>query len=188
MSEATPVQVRVLDYEMGNLRSVVRAFKAAGADVEVTTRVEGDHLVLPGVGAFAEAVRHLGPRMDALREHARQGHALLGICLGMQLLFERSHEHGLTEGLGLFEGEVQPLPDGVIVPNMGWHRLNGLGNHFAYFAHSFGVRSAPGTLATIEHGVSLVAAVKKKRVWGYQFHPEKSGPAGIAMLREWLSC
>jgi glutamine amidotransferase len=180
--------VRVLDYEMGNLRSVVRALKAAGADVEVTPDVGPGHLVLPGVGAFAEAVRHLGPRMDSLRKHAQEGQPLLGICLGMQLLFERSHEHGLTQGLGLFKGDVEPLPSDVTVPNMGWHRLNGLNGQYAYFAHSFGVRSSPDALATIDRGGNWVAAVRRERVWGYQFHPEKSGPAGIAMIQEWLAC
>jgi imidazole glycerol-phosphate synthase subunit HisH len=181
-------RVRVLDYEMGNLRSVVRALRAAGADVELSAEVGGDRLVLPGVGAFAEAVRRLGARVEGLKTYARRGAPLLGICLGMQLLFERSHEHGLNNGLGLFEGDVEPLPPHVTVPNMGWHRLEGLGSPYAYFAHSYGVRSSPHATATILHGEPWVAAVRRERIWGFQFHPEKSGPAGIQLLREWLAC
>jgi imidazole glycerol-phosphate synthase subunit HisH len=181
-------RVRVLDYDMGNLRSVVRAFKVAGADVEVSSEVGGERLVLPGVGAFAEAMRRLGPRAADLRAYLATGKPLLGICLGMQLLFEKSHEHGLTDGLGYFHGEVEPLPSDVIVPNMGWHRLEGLGAPYAYFAHSFGVRRSPESVASIDHGGSWVAAVQRGRVWGMQFHPEKSGPAGIALLEAWLRC
>lgn len=177
--------VRVLDYGMGNLRSVQRALEAVGATVEVTTEVGGEALVLPGVGAFAEAVRRLGPRMDALRRYDGR---LLGICLGMQLMFERSHEHGVTEGLGLFEGEVVPIPEAqVTVPNMGWHMLDGLGNPFVYFAHSFAVARSKHTTATIQHGQSWVAAVQRAHVTGFQFHPEKSGKAGLKLLHRWVN-
>jgi imidazole glycerol-phosphate synthase subunit HisH len=190
MSEdvSTPRRVRVLDYEMGNLRSVCRALVAAGADVEVSCEVGGDFLVLPGVGAFAEAARRLAPHWSALVSHLDAGKPLLGICLGMQLLFERSHEHGHTSGLSYFAGDVIPLSNAVTVPNMGWHRLDGLGNPYAYFAHSYGIAACTDTVATIDHGGRWVAAVRRGPVWGYQFHPEKSGPVGIALIREWLQC
>ncbi|HZH02819.1 MAG TPA: imidazole glycerol phosphate synthase subunit HisH [Myxococcaceae bacterium] len=183
-----PRRVRLLDYGMGNLRSVTRALQAAGADVEVTQEVGGDWLVLPGQGAFDEAARRLTPYWEALQAYARSGKPLLGICVGMQLLFERSYEHGTTPGLGIFPGEVVPIPTGVTVPNMGWHRLQGLGNPFAYFAHSYAVPAFADAIATIEHGGQWTAAVKRGPQWGFQFHPEKSGAAGIRLVEEWLKC
>jgi glutamine amidotransferase len=104
----------------------------------------------------------------------------------MQLLFSRSFEHGQTEGLGVFQGDVVALTKAATVPNMGWHQLQGLGNPYVYFAHSFGVVSCPDTVATIEHGGSWVAAVRRGPVLGLQFHPEKSGRAGIRLLEDWL--
>ena len=180
--------VRVLDYGAGNLRSIQRAFEAAGATVEVSPEVGGDRLVLPGVGAFADAAVRLRPQWTALQAWLSSGRPLLGICLGMQLLIERSHEHGLTEGLGYFQGEVTRLPETVTVPDMGWHRLEGLGNPFVYLAHSYAVRACPDAVATLEHGGHWVAAARRGRVWGYQFHPEKSAEAGIRLLEEWLAC
>jgi glutamine amidotransferase len=181
-------KVTLLDYGIGNLRSLRRAFETAGAEVQISTRVEGDRLILPGVGAFAEARQRLEPCWNDLRTWLREGRPLLGICLGMQLLFEKSHEHGVTEGLGHFQGEVVRLPDTVTVPNMGWHKLEGLGAPFVYLAHSFGVARCPDAVATLDHGGQWVAAVRRGRVWGYQFHPEKSGGAGISLLAEWLKC
>jgi imidazole glycerol-phosphate synthase subunit HisH len=180
--------VRVLDYGIGNLRSVCRALEAAGATVELSTEVGGERLVVPGVGAFADGARRLSPVWSKLQEYLASGRPVLGICVGMQLLFERGHEHGITAGLGHFPGEVVQLPETEIVPNMGWHQLEGLGRPFVYLAHSYGVRECPDAVATIEHGGRWVAAVRRGRVWGYQFHPEKSGSAGIALLAEWLRC
>src|SRR5262249_16711254 len=114
--------------------------------------VGGDRLVLPGVGAFAEAARRLAPEWEPLKRFLESGRPLLGICLGMQLLFERSYEHGNTLGLGYFRGEVLAIPPTVTVPNMGWHQLCGLGNPYVYFAHSFAVADAPDCVATIDHG------------------------------------
>jgi glutamine amidotransferase len=181
-------KVRVLDYGIGNLRSVCRALQAAGAEVELSAHVGGERLVVPGVGAFAEGAQRLEPERAALSEFLQTGKPVLGVCLGMQLLFERGHEHGLTEGLGYFRGDVVALPEDVTVPNMGWHRLEGLGNPFVYLAHSYGVPESPDAVATLEHGRKWVAAVRRGPVWGYQFHPEKSGAAGIGLLREWLAC
>jgi glutamine amidotransferase len=182
MSEA----VRVLDYGVGNLRSVVRGFEAAGASVTLSTDLGDGRLVLPGVGAFAPAMNRLERHAEGLSAHVRAGRPLIGICLGMQLLFSRSFEHGQTEGLGIFQGDVVALTNAATVPNMGWHQLQGLGNPYAYFAHSFGVASCPDTVATIEHGGCWVAAVRRGPVLGLQFHPEKSGRAGIRLLEDWL--
>jgi glutamine amidotransferase len=185
-------RVRLLDYGAGNLRSVHRALEAAGATVEIAGSVGGDRILLPGVGAFGEARRRLAAHWDDLLAWTRADKPLLGICLGMQLLFERSYEHGEHEGLGIFKGEVAPLPDDVTVPHMGWQQLSGLGDPAVYFAHSFGVRApttggTPDVIATVEHGARFVAAARRGNVWGYQFHPEKSGPAGIDLLRRWLT-
>ena len=183
-------KVRILDFEMGNIRSVARAFAEAGAEVEVSSDIGDGRLVLPGVGAFAEATRRLQPKWDALKEHLSSGRPLLGICLGMQLLFDRSHEHGENVGLGYFRGAVVAIPPKVTVPNMGWHQLAGMDNPFVYFAHSFAVAADANSdaIATIEHGGHWVAASCRGAVTGYQFHPEKSGPAGISLLRKWLAC
>jgi glutamine amidotransferase len=104
----------------------------------------------------------------------------------MQLLFSQSFEHGQTAGLGLLEGDVVPLTDAATVPNMGWHQLRGLGDPFVYFAHSFGVASSNDAIATIDHGGTWVAAVRRGSVLGFQFHPEKSGRSGIRLLEDWL--
>jgi len=203
-------RVRLLDYGAGNLRSVHKALEAAGAEVEIAGSVGGERILLPGVGAFGEARRRLAPHWDDLQAWVRADKPLLGICLGMQLLFEQSHEHGTHDGLGVFPGDIVPLPTDVTVPHMGWQKLSGLGDPAVYFAHSFGAHaplglsqashraasSSSGTdarvgapaelLASVEHGTKLVAAVRRGNVWGFQFHPEKSGPAGIDLLRHWL--
>lgn len=183
-----PNRVVVLDYGLGNLRSVQRALEAAGASIELSTQVKGDRLVLPGVGAFAQAVQRLQTQWGHLQQYLASGRPLLGICLGMQLLFERGYEHGDNRGLEFFRGEVTSLPRTVTVPNMGWHQLAGLGNPFVYFAHSYAVASCPDAAATFDHGGSWVAVAKRGPVWGFQFHPEKSGDAGIQLLRDWLQC
>jgi glutamine amidotransferase len=195
MSEGTSSpRVLLLDYGAGNLRSVRRALERAGAVVEVTSQPPSPHndvrLVVPGVGAFGEARRRLVPVWDDLVAWVRADKPTLGVCLGMQLLFESSEEHGHHEGLGVIPGDVVALDaenHDVTVPNMGWHRLNGEGDPAVYFAHSFGARPGPFTTATVERGGAWSAVVKKGRVTGYQSHPEKSGDDGIAMLRAWLS-
>lgn len=183
------MRVTLLDYGMGNLRSVTRALEAAGADVSRQATVGDGPLVLPGVGAFGRAAENLrGQRWDALREHVARGRPLLGICLGMQLCFESSDEHGEHQGLGFLSGQVRHLGVGITVPNMGWHRLAGLGDPWAYFAHSYGVRQSPDAVAHIDHGGAVVAAARRDNVLGFQFHPEKSGTQGVALIKEWLRC
>lgn len=179
-------RVAVLDYGAGNLRSVQRALERAGAIVEVTSEPGGDALVIPGVGAFGDARRRLEPVWGALSSWVLGGKPTLGICLGFQLLFDASHEHGTHAGLGAFAGVVERLPDAVTVPHMGWQQIAGLGDPAVYFAHSYGVRAGAFSTATVEHGRTWSAAVRKGDVWGFQFHPEKSGDEGIALLARWL--
>ena len=191
------VRVRLLDYGAGNLRSVQRALERAGAEVDVSADVGGEKLVVPGVGAFADARRRLSPVWNDLLAWVHADKPTLGICLGMQLLHARSHEHGVHEGLGVIDGDVVFMKNAEIsstttplssltIPNMGWHRLQGEGDISVYFAHSYGSRPGPYTTAVIDHGGPWSAVVRKGNVSGFQFHPEKSGDDGIALLRDWV--
>jgi glutamine amidotransferase len=199
-------RVVVLDSGSGNLRSVERALARAGADVEVTAdpaaATEADGLVVPGVGAFAACMAGI----DAVRggtvvwERLREGRPVLGICVGMQVMYETGVEHGeRTAGLGVLAGEVVRL-EADVVPHMGWSTveapagsrlLDGLHDERFYFVHSYAARpdasGAPDALVTIaEHGVRFAAAVERGPLSATQFHPEKSGDAGAALLRNWL--
>ncbi len=198
-------RVAVLNYGMGNLRSVEKALERVGAEPMLTADLEAaadaDAVILPGVGAFPRAmarVRELG--MDAfLGDWAEAGRPLLGICLGMQLLFERSTEHGGSDGLGLLGGEVTPLEaPGLKVPHMGWETVRWertsllAGDAEAetpfYFVHSFAPRPADvGDVAgTAEWGERFACAVERGPIWGVQFHPEKSSRAGLALLARFV--
>lgn len=199
-------QITVVDYGMGNLRSASKALEHVGADVVVSGEgaviAAADALVLPGVGAFPEAMRQIEARGLAgpIRERVAAGAPLLGICLGMQLLFEGSQEHGGAEGLGLLEGRVDALrADGLKLPHIGWSpviprrdsalsaSLDTAGEPF-YFVHSFVARPAERHLiATSEHGEEFAAIVGDGHVFGTQFHPEKSSSAGLAMLSSFVS-
>lgn len=189
------MDVLLLDYGMGNLRSVHRALEAAGARVHRAERL-GAHtgrVVLPGVGAFAQACARLraSGAWDDVAAHLAAERPLLGICLGMQLLFESSEEHGHSAGFGAFPGHVAHLSTqgAPTVPNMGWHRLDD--GSWAYFAHSFGVPvpdDAAWVRSRVTHGGRWVAAAERGPIHALQFHPEKSGAGGIARLKEWLAC
>jgi glutamine amidotransferase len=197
--------IAVLDYGMGNLRSVQKALERVGADVEVTREADriraADGLVLPGVGAFPKAmraVRELG--FDQLmREHIEAGRPALGICLGMQLLFESSSELAGADGLGLLEGEVVELDaPGLKVPHIGWNEVTwtngtplaeGLANPAAFYhVHSFAPRPANSddVLGSASYGTEFASVVGRGKVFGVQFHPEKSGPDGLALLRNFV--
>jgi imidazole glycerol-phosphate synthase subunit HisH len=197
--------ISVLDYGMGNLRSVEKALERAGAEVKVTRDADTIRasvgLVLPGVGAFPkamESVRKLG--FDALmREHVDAGKPVLGICLGMQLLFESSPELGGAEGLGLLEGDVAELDaPGLKVPHIGWNEVawtngtpvaQGLSNPAAFYhVHSFAPRPAEAgdVLGRSTYGTEFASVVGRGTVFGVQFHPEKSGPDGLALLRNFV--
>jgi imidazole glycerol-phosphate synthase subunit HisH len=184
------------DYGAGNLRSVESGFARAGAETQISAdpKTIGDAslAVIAGVGNAEAAARELEARglADALRERAAQGRPVLGICLGMQLLFEESEEGG--RGLGVFSGPVRLL-QGPRVPHMGWNTLqvtapsvllDGLDAEDVYFAHSFACAPAERVaVAEVDHGEPVVAAVERGAVAGVQFHPERSGPAGTRILR-----
>jgi glutamine amidotransferase len=194
-------RIAILDYGMGNLRSVEKAFEHVGARAVVTH----DHdeiraaagIVLPGVGAFPKAMQSIrGLALDELiAERLAANVPLLGICLGMQLLFERSVELGGADGLGLLAGEVRPLDaPGLKVPQIGWNAISwrrasrlcqGLPDPCGFYhVHSFAPHPADraDTLATADYGAEFVTAVEREPVYGVQFHPEKSGPAGLRLL------
>jgi len=195
------VKIAVIDYGAGNLRSVARALAGAGAAPQVVEAPEGlrgaQAIVVPGVGAFAPAVRRLAAAglIDALRDAAHRGVPLIGLCLGMQLLYEGSDEGAPAPGLGLLPGRVHRLPDVVKVPHMGWNTLavraaNALFDGLpaaphVYFVHSYVV--APVERATVLaetfHGAWFPAVVRRDHIWGLQFHPEKSSRVGARLLR-----
>jgi len=194
------MRVTVVDLGVGNIPNVLRALHRLGAEVTLATHPEevaqGNVLVLPGVGAAPPAVRALEDRGlgAALREAVSRGAWLLGICLGHQLLFEELQEFGVHRGLGLLPGVVAPMPCDVL-PHIGWARLEAVRPGFStlqgrwfYFVHSFAAYpQEEHLLATAEHrGHRFCAAVRRGRVVGVQFHPEKSGPFGAAFLREFL--
>lgn len=196
--------IAVLDYGVGNLFSLKSSFGVIGAEAVVTADPavirKADRLILPGVGAFADAAEKLRRSgLDrVLKDEAAKGKPLMGICLGMQLLFERSFEYGEHEGLGLLKGEIRPIaehiPQGLKIPQMGW---NGLSikrespllrytreGDFVYFVHSYSaVGCDDSLLAVTEYGAELTACVGKGNVFGCQFHPEKSGNVGLNILR-----
>jgi glutamine amidotransferase len=203
-----PVSIAVVDYGMGNRRSVQKALEHVGAVVTVTgdreRLQEADALVVPGVGAFPAAMRSLRALglVDAICARAAEGVPVLGICLGMQLLFERSVELEPTEGLGLIAGEVSPLQaEGLRVPHIGWNEVmferpspltSGLPQSGAAFYHVHSLAARPrhpeDVVATTTYGETFATIVARHNVFGVQFHPEKSSGHGLRMLRSFVEC
>jgi glutamine amidotransferase len=193
----------IIDYGVGNVRSVTNAFRHIGADIAVSCKPEeiqkAAGLILPGVGASGYAMQKVAPLADLICRQARSGKPLLGICLGYQILFDESREMGTHKCLGLIGGKVIPIPPGRTIPHMGWNFVEpaigmrlfeGMeqGRHFA-FANSFyaAVDDDAAKVATTEYeGVTLTAAVEKGNIFGMQFHPEKSGADGLNMLRNFV--
>ncbi|GHV34309.1 imidazole glycerol phosphate synthase subunit HisH [Clostridia bacterium] len=186
--------IAIIDYGVGNLFSLKSSLNALGFDNIVTCEAQkianSSHVILPGVGAFGDAAEKLRARgLDAaVLDAARRGQPLLGICLGMQLLFEESLEFGTHRGLGLLPGKVIPLRDDVgdktlKIPHMGWNSLENSGA-YVYYVHSFYVPRGACTLDWSKYGDAAVSGVVgRENVRGTQFHPEKSGEAGLKMLK-----
>ena len=197
--------VVIVDYGVGNLFSLVSSFKAIGVDAiasgDKKVIEQAEKIVLPGVGAFEDAANKLfsSGLAEVVIEQAKSGKPLLGICLGMQLLFEKSFEYGEHRGLGLIKGEISPIkgviPSDYKVPHIGWNALkisgekDGLFKYIndgdcVYFVHSYyGENCSDSVIATAEYGADLTAAVAKANVYGCQFHPEKSGEVGLKILK-----
>ena len=197
--------IAIIDYGMGNLRSVQKAFEFLGFEAVITDSpaaiAAADHVVLPGVGAFCDAMERLRQTgLDqAVLQAANSGKPLLGICLGMQMMFEHSEENGYYDGLGLFPGTITKFEDrGLKIPHMGWNTLKTRDcplfdqgdDPCVYFVHSYCMADVSDdfTAASCEYGQTFTAAVCRDNVMATQFHPEKSGEAGLNMLRrfaEW---
>lgn len=199
--------VAIVDYGVGNLFSLKSSFKAIGAEVVITAEKEvlesADRILLPGVGAFEDAAKKLRESglHDVLKQLVAEGKPLMGICLGMQLLFEKSYEYGCHEGLGLIKGSVRPISDvapaDYKIPHIGWNALifkqsSPLFKYIndgdcVYFVHSYYAAECENeVIATTEYGAEITAAVAYKNVFGCQFHPEKSGEAGLNILKAFV--
>lgn len=193
--------VAIIDYGVGNLRSVEKAFAAMDCEAVVSSDDKvlrsAAHLVLPGVGAFGACMKALVARgFDQLvRERIREGTPLLGVCVGMQLLFEESDEFGSTRGLGLVRGRVKRFGDELVVPHVGWNRVNERQSHalfndlpqgaFFYFVHSYYCEPLENQVVVgeTEYGVKYASVVAHENICGVQFHPEKSQESGLRLLR-----
>ena len=195
--------IAIIDYGVGNLFSLVSSLEYIGVESVVTKDEQvirnADKILLPGVGAFADAIRLLRQTglVPLLEEQVASGKPLLGICLGMQLLFERGMEYGDHSGLGFIKGEVCPImddaPQGLKVPHMGWNRLEFKkqsplfkyinDGDYVYFVHSYHAKNSDSVIATSNYGIDLTAAVQNGNVYGAQFHPEKSGDTGLKILK-----
>lgn len=192
--------IAIIDYGMGNLRSVEKALEKVGARVQVTRDPDevrrADKLVLPGVGAFGDAMHNLEKRglVQVIREEVTAGKPFLGICLGLALIFEESDEHGLHQGLGFLPGRVELLPTKLKIPHIGWNQvkfrhesplLAGVpdGSSF-YFVHSYAVvpRLESDILCSTDYGCEFVSAVQRDNIAAFQFHPEKSSSLGLKIL------
>lgn len=190
----------IIDYGLGNLASVSRAFDKAGIECKISNNKEdiinANSLILPGVGAFRDAIKSLKELefIPVIKEQVDKGKKIIGICLGMQLLYEKSYEYGEYEGLGLIEGSVDKLHVDLKVPHMGWNNLKFNTqdpilkyineNDYVYFVHSYYIKSSNTELvAYTDYGVKVPAIVRKNNIFGMQFHPEKSAKVGLNLLK-----
>lgn len=196
--------IAVLDYGIGNLASAHKALVHLGADARLVTDPDDTAgavgVVVPGVGAFGRCTEALGGAgmVDVVHDAVRRGTPVLGICVGFQLLYEGSEEAPSTPGLGILAGTVRALPDGVKRPQMQWNQLHRRGSSsglldglpdepWVYFVHSFAPELTDDVVATCDYGGDVVAAAERGRVWGTQFHPEKSGARGLAILANFVA-
>jgi glutamine amidotransferase len=194
------MKTTLIDSPVANVASIARALRTAGAELDVTrdaTRIANARkLVLPGVGSFIAAMRWLKENGidDAIRDAVQRGASILGVCVGHQLLFDVSHEMGSTPGLGLVRGEVRRYESVLPVPQIGWNRVAAKGPLFEsvedgvfYFVNSYAAIDVPDEIARADYGGPFTAAVQRERVFGVQFHPEKSSAAGLRVLRNFIA-
>lgn len=194
--------ITIIDYKSGNLKSISNGFKKIGVDYKITDDKEiiadSDYLVLPGVGAFGSAMENLKPFEDVIREHVADDKPFLGICLGQQVLMSKSEESPGIRGLDLFKGNVELLPEGVKIPHMGWNQLDvvndspileGIDKEYFYFVHSYHVIPDDDDIiaGTCNYGVDVVASLSQNNLFSTQFHPEKSGKAGLKILKNFVN-
>ena len=193
--------IAILDYGSGNLRSAQRAFETSGREVVITSdyqvALNADGLVVPGVGAFAACMEGLiTVRGDQIvRERIAAARPTLGICVGMQILFSQGLEHGVHPGVGIWDATVEKL-EAPILPHMGWNTVkagagsqlfNGVEEESFYFVHSYAVKNPVGTISTLSnYGEDFLAAVEDGAIAATQFHPEKSGDAGLHLIKNWV--
>ena len=194
------MRVAIIDYGLGNIRSVYNAVRYVGGEPVVAENPNdawGDALIIPGVGAFRDGVMNLSRFLPAIERHLNLKRPILGICLGLQMFFERSEENSKAKGLGIIKGEVVRIKTPYKLPHIGWNLVKvenkecplfrGLEEGFAYFVHSYhAVPKEPVTVATTEYGCKVTAAVWKGNVFGTQFHPERSGEFGLKILENFL--
>jgi glutamine amidotransferase len=200
--EGGHLNVTLIDSPLANIANIARALRAAGAELNITRDPDAianaPKLVLPGVGSFTAAMKWLEEtRIDAAIRRAIANDAfLLGICVGHQVLFDLSSEMGLTRGLGLVRGEVRHFEGVLPVPQIGWNRVQGRGPLFDdipyatpfYFVNSYAARGADDEIASADYNGPFTAAVQRERIFGVQFHPEKSSAAGLRVLRNFVAC
>ncbi len=194
--------ITIIDYKSGNLKSISNGFKKIGCDVEITNSIEkiadSDYLVLPGVGAFGSAMENLLEFKKVIHEHVDSDKPFLGICLGQQVLMSSSEESPNTEGLKLFDGQVKYLPEGLKIPHMGWNKLKvvkkcpileGVDKKYFYFVHSYHVIPDDDEIiaGTCNYGIDVAAALSRNNLFSTQFHPEKSGVAGLKILKNFIN-
>lgn len=191
--------IAIIDYGVGNLNSIQKALENIGCEVVITDKREdlyrASGIILPGVGAFNDAIKRLRETglVDDIKACIDKGTVLLGICLGMQLLYEKSYEDGEWEGLGLLSGDIVKFDDRLKVPHMGWNNIKFVKedpilkyieeDDYIYFVHSYYANSMEDAIAYTEYGVEVPAIVGKGSVYGMQFHPEKSGDVGLKLLK-----
>lgn len=198
--------ITIIDYGSGNLKSIKNGFKKIGVETTLSNKLvdlrKSEALILPGVGAFGNAMKSLQDYKEVIHEHVDDGKPFLGICLGLQVIFTRSEESKGIEGLNLLEGEVIRFPDklvadGMKIPHMGWNQLqikrpcpilNKIDKDYMYFVHSYYVSpSDDNTIAaTVDYGIEVPAVICKDNIYATQFHPEKSGSVGLEILRNFM--
>jgi glutamine amidotransferase len=194
--------ITIIDYKSGNLKSISNGFKKIGADYQITDDKEiianSDYLVLPGVGAFGSAMENLKPFEDVIKEHVANDKPFLGICLGQQVLMGESEEAPGVDGLNLFKGNVEKLPEGVKIPHMGWNKLKvtndspileGIDGEYFYFVHSYHVIPENDKIiaGVCDYGGDVVASLCENNLFSTQFHPEKSGKSGLKILKNFTN-